>query len=190
MAKNENDGDTLATPATSATKSTLYAPNSYEEAEAFAYFWLEAENDALATGWKTNFRVAWDDEGRFLSVTIEKEFVGFDIEKEVEKAIEALQYDKPIDESKSTILHVLWEKQRALESKAGRPTGSPWAGTIWTIAYLFRCCDFPLSRNPLSPEQSGFDAIASAMLRLRLAPNSYSGVKGNFYDFGKQNSLS
>lgn len=189
MAKNENAEGALATHATSATTSILNAPNSYEEAEAFAYFWLETEKDARATGWNTNFRVAWDDEGRFISVTIEKQFVGFDKEKEVEKAIAALQFNTPIDEAKSTILHVLWEERHALESKAGRPTGSPWAGTIWTIAYLFRCCDFPLSRNSVSPEHSGFDAIASAMRRLGVAPNSYSGVCSNYYDFAKQNSL-
>lgn len=180
-----------ATPATTATTTILTAPNSYAEAEAFALVWLKAVQDANTTGWQAEFRVAWDDAGGFVSATITKKFVGFDLERGLAEAIEALQYDRPISSTlKGTLLHVLWEKQLELASKAGRPTGSPWAGTIWMIAHLFKCSGFPLSRNPLSPEISGFDAIANAMRAMSLAPNSYSGAKANFYDYAKRNGLS
>ena len=184
------DTTPTATPATTATTTILTAPNSYSEAEAFALVWLRTKLEAHALGWQIEYRVAWDGEGRFKSATIEKQFIGFDLKQRVDEAIEALQYDKPSEELTGTLLHLLWEKQRELEGKIGRPTGSPWAGTIWTIAYLFKCSGFPLSRNSVSPETSAFDAIASAMLTLGLAPNSYSGVRTNFYEYAKRNSVS
>lgn len=179
-----------ATSATTATTTILTAPDSYDEAKAFALVWLKAAQDAEATGWKVEFRVAWDDAGGFVSATITKEFVGFDLKQKVDEAIRALQYDNPSEELSSTLLLALWEKKRELETKVGRPTGSPWAGTIWIIAHLFKCSGFTLSRNPESPETSGFDAIANAMRKLGLAPNSYSGVKTNFYEFANRSNVS
>jgi flavin-binding protein dodecin len=190
MAKSKNDVGSSATSATSATTKILNAPNSYAEAVEFARVWLKAVKDGDATGWQIDFRVAWGDAGRFVSVTIERQFVGFDPVKEVDQAIKALQFDRPIEESKGILLYLLWEKQEELERKIGRPTGRPWAATIWTIGHLFKCSDFPLSRNPTTPAISGFDAIASAMLAEKLAPNSYSGVKANFYDYAKRNGIS
>lgn len=175
--------------ATPATTTILTAPNSFLEAEAFARLWLTTVLEARALGWQLDYRVAWDSEGRFISATIEKQFVGFDLKQKVDEAIEALQYDKPIDELRGTLLHLLLEKKCELEGKPGRPTGSPWAGTIWTIAHLFKCSGFPLSRNSASPETSAFDAIAKAMLELKLNPNSYSGVRANFYDYAKRSSV-
>lgn len=188
---NEIDTSPAATSATTATTSILTAPDSFGDAKEFALVWLKAIQDSEATGWNFEFRVAFDGEGRFVSATITREFVGFDLKQRVEEALEALQYDKPLDESKShTLLNVLWEKQHELKSEVGRPTGSPWAGTIWQIAHCFKCSGFPLSRNLESPETSGFDAIAKAMLELGLAPNSYSGVKNNYYGFAERNDLS
>lgn len=192
MARDKTDLTDTALPTTSAKTATaiiLTAPDSFGEAEAFALAWLTAVQDAEATGWRVEFRIAWDDAGGFASATITKEFVGFDIKQKVYQAIDALQYDKPIEELKDTLLHVLWEKQHELERKVGRPTGSPWAGTIWTIAHLIKCSGVPLSRNLESSETSAFDAIANAMMDLGIAPNSYSGVKANFYDYANRNGM-
>jgi hypothetical protein len=187
MAKRERNNPPPATPAT----TKIFAPpQSFAEAEAFALYWLQTKLEVEGTGWQVEWLIKGDDEGNFVSLSITKQFFGFDLEQEVEKAIQALKYDKPIEESKGTILHVLQERRDELERKVGRPTGSAWAGDIWQIANLLRSSGFPLSRNPESPETSGFDAIANAMRALGIAPNSYSGVKANFYDFAKRHGLS
>ena len=187
MGKNEIDGDTPATTAT----IKLPAPSTYYEAKAFAHSWLETVKESDGKGWQVNFKVIWNSEGRFEFAVIEREFVGYNLERRLKEALETLQYDNPLDEDvRNTLLTLIWDKQETLHRRPGRPKGSPWAGTIWKIAFLFSTCGFALSRNETSPQTSGFDALADAMYDLGLQPNSYSGVADTYYKFAKSNGLS